>query len=164
MPSSNQVIHFQQIEMEERTKILYAGEPRIDSFLGGFQSSRITLIDSRHPFSFDMVSMLCVSAIKDLEYYSQLNNNLACLLQLKNMGLRVRPGEHVKYIITDAESRRYNRKVKAWQLTNGNERYDKKKYLTHLFRAGESILSPFGYTERKIADIIRPTQQLTLTF
>lgn len=65
MPSSNQVIHFQQIEMEQRTKILYTGEPRIDSFLGGFQSSRITLIDSRHPFSFDMVSMLCVSAIKD---------------------------------------------------------------------------------------------------
>ena len=109
----------------------------------------------------DLVFTSVVS--KDLEYYSQLNNNLACLLQLKNMGLRVRPGEHVKYIITDAESRRYSRKVKAWQLTNGNERYDKKKYLTHLFRAGESILSPFGYTERKIADIIRPAQQLTLT-
>jgi DNA polymerase elongation subunit (family B) len=113
----------------------------------------------------DLKDLVFTSVVsKDLEYYSQVNNNLACLLQLKNMGLRVRPGEHVKYIITDAESRRYNRKVKAWQLTNGNERYDKKKYLTHLFRAGESILSPFGYTERKIADIIRPAQQLTLSF
>lgn len=108
----------------------------------------------------DLVFTSVVST--DLGFYHQLNNNLACLLQLKNMGLRVRPGEQVKYIITDAESKRYNRKVKAWQLAKGGERYDKKKYLTHPVRAGASILAPFGYTERKLADIIRPVQQLTL--
>lgn len=109
----------------------------------------------------DLVFTSVVS--KDLEYYHQLNNNLACLLQLKNMGLRVRPGEQVKYIITDAESKRYNRKVKAWQLAKGDKRYDKKRYLTHLLRAAASILSPFGYTEQKLTDIIRPARQLTLT-
>ena len=114
----------------------------------------------------DLKDLVFTSVIsKDLEYYHQLNNNLACLLQLKNEGLRVRPGEQVKYIITDAESKRYDRKVKAWQLAKSNERllYDKKKYLTLLLRAAESMLSPFGYTERKLADIIRPARQLTLT-
>ncbi len=57
-------IPFQQTVMA-KVRILYTGVPRIDSFLGGFQSSKITLIDSEHPFSFDMVSMLCVGAIKD---------------------------------------------------------------------------------------------------
>jgi hypothetical protein len=29
-------------------------------------------------------------------------------------------------------------------------------------RAGESILTPFGYTDQKLAEIIKPTKQLTL--
>jgi len=70
MPSSKQQmlveIPFQQTVMEPKGRILYTGVPRIDSFLGGFQSSRMTLIDGEHPFSFDMVSMLCVSAINSL--------------------------------------------------------------------------------------------------
>jgi DNA polymerase elongation subunit (family B) len=114
----------------------------------------------------DLKDLVFTSVVsKDLEYYHQLNNNLACMLQLKDEGLKVRPGEQVKYIITDAESKRYSRKVKAWQLAKGNERllYDKKKYLAHLVSAAESILSPFGYTERKLADIVRPVRQLTLT-
>jgi hypothetical protein len=56
---------FQQIGMKQQVRVLHTGIPRIDSFLGGFQSSRMTLIDSEHPFSFDIVSKLCVGAIKD---------------------------------------------------------------------------------------------------
>jgi len=112
----------------------------------------------------DLKDLVFTSVVsKDIEFYSQLNNNLACMLQLKNEGLKVRPGEQVKYIITNAKSKRYSRKVKAWQLAGGNERYDKKRYSTHLLRAAASILSPFGYTERKLADIVRPARQLTLT-
>jgi len=59
-------IPLQQTVMEPEVRILYTGVPRIDSFSGGFQSSKITLVDSDHPFSFDMVSMLCVGAINSL--------------------------------------------------------------------------------------------------
>jgi len=113
----------------------------------------------------DLKDLVFTSVVsKDSEYYHQLNNNLACMLQLKNEGLKVRPGEQVKYIITDAESKRYNRKVKAWQLVKGNVRllYDKKKYLAYLVRAAGNILAPFGYTERKLTEIIKPGRQLTL--
>ena len=50
--------------MEPRVWKLNTGVPRIDSFLDGFQSSTITLIDSNHSFAFKIVSMLCVRAIK----------------------------------------------------------------------------------------------------
>ncbi len=109
----------------------------------------------------DLVFTTVVS--KELEFYSQLTNGVACLLQLRKRGVKVRPGERIQYIITDAGSKRYAQKVKSWNLVNGDEQlYDKKKYVRHLLRAGESILSPFGYTEKKLADIIRPTRQLTL--
>ena len=108
----------------------------------------------------DLVFTSVVS--KDLDFYSQLTNNAACLLQLKRKGIAVRPGERIKYIVTDAGSKRYTKKVTAWNLAKGDELYDKKKYVRYLLRAGESILSPFGYTEHKLAEIIRPTQQLTL--
>jgi DNA polymerase-2 len=109
----------------------------------------------------DLVFTSVVS--KDLEFYEQLTNNVACMLQLRNRGVEMRPGERIRYIITDAGSKKYHRKVKAWELTKDNERYDKKRYLRYLVRAGESILSPYGYTEHKLADILKPTQQRTLT-
>jgi DNA polymerase I len=99
---------------------------------------------------------------RELEFYSHLTNSAACLLQLKRRGRAVHPGERIQYIVTDAGSARHAKKVKAWELAEGTEQYDKKRYVRHLLRAGESILSPFGYTERKLAEIIKPTRQLTL--
>lgn len=99
---------------------------------------------------------------KELEDYTQFTNNVACLLQLRERGLRVNPGEQIAYVITDAGSRSYAKKVKAWQLAEGDEGYDKRRYVTYLVRAGASILSPFGYTEQKLADILSATHQLTL--
>jgi DNA polymerase elongation subunit (family B) len=111
----------------------------------------------------DLEDLVFTSAIsKDLKHYSQLNNNVACLLQLRDIGVEAKPGEKVKYIITNANSKNYYWKVRSWQLSNGKEKYDREKYLSHLLSAGESILLPFGYTKRKLADLIKPTIQLTL--
>jgi hypothetical protein len=57
----------QQIVSEPGVRILDTGIPRIDTFSGGFHSSNITLIESDHPFAFDIVSMLCVRAVTDLK-------------------------------------------------------------------------------------------------
>jgi hypothetical protein len=45
---------------------LHTGLPRLDAFLGGFKPATITLIDST-TFSFELLSMLCVHAIKVTE-------------------------------------------------------------------------------------------------
>jgi hypothetical protein len=55
----------QQIVREPGVRIVYTGIPRIDAFSGGFHSSKITLLESDHPFAFDLVSILCVRAVKD---------------------------------------------------------------------------------------------------
>jgi hypothetical protein len=49
---------------EMQVRILQLLNLRIDSFLGGFSSSKIILIDSNHPFSFSLVSTLCVRAVE----------------------------------------------------------------------------------------------------
>jgi hypothetical protein len=55
---------FQQLGMDQQARLLTTGIPRIDAFLGGFKPSTITLADTNHPFAFEMLSMLCVNAVK----------------------------------------------------------------------------------------------------
>ncbi len=48
-------------------KILETSLSRLDSFLGGFQSSGITLIDCSSPFLFDFLGLLCVRSILEFD-------------------------------------------------------------------------------------------------
>jgi DNA polymerase elongation subunit (family B) len=98
---------------------------------------------------------------KPLAAYSQLNCNVASMLQLYDQGLQIRPGESVQYIITDSKSGDYRRKVREWRLMErGN--YDREKYVAHLLRAGESLLLPFGYSREKLEDMTSPLRQTVL--
>jgi len=72
--------------------------------------------------------------------------------QLMKEGIEVSAGQTVRYIITDADDRRPDRKVKAAELTTEDTRYDIKKYLDLLLAAASNILSPFGYSDRKLRD------------
>ncbi len=57
-------LQFPQKVTEQQVTLIHAGIPRIDACVGGFKSSLITLLDSNHPFSFELLSILCVRAIK----------------------------------------------------------------------------------------------------
>jgi len=84
-------------------------------------------------------------------------------MQLASEGIEVSAGQTVRYLITDAESRRLNRRVKAAELVDENTRYDVKKYLELLLAAGANILSPFGYTSEKLHDlVVRNQRQVAL--
>ena len=52
---------------DRHDSMVRTGISQIDAFLGGFNSSTITLIDSTHPFAFKLLSMLCVNAIKSFD-------------------------------------------------------------------------------------------------
>ena len=54
-------------------------------------------------------------------------------------------------------------RVKLAEMLNGNERYDRQRYLEMLLRVGESILRPFGYTEAKLRELLYSSQQIKLT-
>jgi len=69
-------------------------------------------------------------------------------------GIEVSGGQTVRYLITDSENRRADKRVKAAELINAETRFDVEKYVDMLILAGANILSPFGYTEEALKDQI----------
>jgi DNA polymerase elongation subunit (family B) len=92
-----------------------------------------------------------------IEDYQQFNHQVAALMQLKDAGVLLHPGETVGYIITDHKSRDYRDRVKVVELLDGKEEYDRDIYYEHLLRAGESLLLPFGYTAAKLRENVLRT-------
>ncbi|MEE8199524.1 MAG: DNA polymerase domain-containing protein, partial [Thermoplasmata archaeon] len=84
---------------------------------------------------------------KPLEEYMVLNYTAAALRQLKARGFKAEPGEYVRYVITDRRSRDYRLKVKFAAFLQESDTPDEWEYLRLLARSGETLLSPFGYTE-----------------
>ena len=60
----------------------------------------------------------------------------------------------VRYLITDAENKRANKRVKAAELINAGTRFDVEKYVDMLILAGANILSPFRYSKEALKDQI----------
>lgn len=104
---------------------------------------------------------------KNLNEYKGFNNQVATLRQLKDRGIDILPGQSIQYIITDHKSKNYQKRVMVPELsclsaTNDSTKYDKAKYYQYLLRATESILLPFGYTDKILDDIINNKIQTKL--
>jgi len=94
--------------------------------------------------------------------YRQFNNQAAALLQYRQEGIEIQPGQSVRYIITDHRSKSYQKRVKIPEFADETTGYDRAKYCEHLLSAAESILLPFGYTEKKLDGMARGRVQGTL--
>lgn len=62
--------------------------------------------------------------------------------QLYGSGVDLRPGENVQYIITDADARLPDYRVRAWPLWEGWRGYDVKNYRRTLIEAFKPFLGP----------------------
>jgi DNA polymerase elongation subunit (family B) len=82
--------------------------------------------------------------------------------QLMKQGIEVSGGQTVRYLITDAENKRPNTRVKVAELVNNDTRFDTEKYVDTLILAGTNILSPFGYGEEALKDQIVYGQRQTM--
>ncbi len=94
--------------------------------------------------------------------YRQFNNQLAAMKQLRQEGIDTQPGQAICYIVTDHNSRNYQKRVKIPELADENTHYDRAKYYEYLLRATESMLLPFGYTEKRLDEIMRRRMQRNL--
>lgn len=99
---------------------------------------------------------------KELEGYSQFNNQVAGLMQLRDEGIEVKPGNSLRYVITDHKSKNWETRVKVAELIDGSEEYDKEIYLRHLAKCGESLLSPFGYGQERLEGAFNKVRQVGL--
>jgi DNA polymerase elongation subunit (family B) len=70
----------------------------------------------------------------------------AALLQLKDHGVQVRPGQYVQYVVRQRTAPQPHEKVCLKQVLDNDTPVDKEFYLRYLARCVESLLNPFGYT------------------
>lgn len=87
--------------------------------------------------------------------YIQFNNQVAALKQFRDEKIEIMPGQSISYIITDHKSKDYRKRLMISELVDDNTNYDRLKYYEYLLRAAESILQPFGYTVKRLDEIIK---------
>jgi DNA polymerase-2 len=94
----------------------------------------------------------CTIAIEDLivskrltrpvRDYRKAGHTAIAAQQLYGSGVQLRPGQTIEYIITDAEARVPNERVRAYSQWEGWHGYDRRKYRDMLREAFEPFLKP----------------------
>jgi len=92
------------------------------------------------------------SISKQIEDYEQFNDGFAALLQLRQEGKEGYPGEAIRYIITDGDSRDERTRMMVEALADDDVQYDAEAYIDLFVRAAETLFLPFGYTREKLLE------------
>jgi DNA polymerase-2 len=74
--------------------------------------------------------------------------------ELEDVGIPVHPGEKVRYVIKDAESKDKAERVRPFPLVGPDDTYDVKKYLGMLVKATEEILIHVGYDKKRLSPLL----------
>ena len=86
--------------------------------------------------------------------YKQRVSQVIAAEQLMNEGAEIHAGKNIRFLFTNADDKRYERRVKAEQLVEGVNA-DTSKYLLLLYSAAASLLSFSGYTAKSSYDAVR---------
>ena len=100
---------------------------------------------------------------KDPKKYKQMVSQVIAAKQLIREGAEVSAGKNVRFLFTNAENKRHERRVTAEELIEKDTNPDLKKYLLLLYASAANMLSPFGYSEKRIHDEVRGIKQIRLT-
>ena len=82
--------------------------------------------------------------------------------QLEDFGIAIHPGEKVRYVIKDAESKDKAERVRSFPLVGPDDTYDVKKYLGILVKATEEILIHIGYDKKRLEKMMDTSFSLSL--
>jgi DNA polymerase-2 len=74
--------------------------------------------------------------------------------ELEDVGIPIHPGEKVRYVIKNAESKDKAERVKPFPLVGPDDTYDVKTYLGMLVKATEEILIHVGYDAKRLSPLI----------
>ncbi len=83
------------------------------------------------------------------EYRSNHPIALAARLLAKS-GIHLHPGEAIQYIVTDADAKIREERVRPLALLGADWFYDQDRYAELLIRAAETVLEPFGYGRKRL--------------
>ncbi|MFW6040884.1 MAG: DNA polymerase domain-containing protein [Thermoplasmatota archaeon] len=93
------------------------------------------------------------SVSKEASAYKNMTEQKAALLQYNDIDINVHPGELIKYIVRNQDSKDYREKIRVEYLPKKD--YDRRYYEKYLYSIIEEILIPFGYDEKKIEKEIK---------
>ncbi len=79
--------------------------------------------------------------------------------ELEDVGVPIHPGEKVRYVIKDAESKDKTERVRPFPLVGPDDTYDVKKYLEMLMKATEEILIHAGYDAKRLYPLLSLSPQ-----
>jgi DNA polymerase elongation subunit (family B) len=82
--------------------------------------------------------------------------------QLEDVGIKIHPGEKVRYVIKDALSKDKGERVRPFPLLGPDDTYDVKKYMELLVKATEEVLIHVGYDVRRLKKMIDTSFPLSL--
>jgi DNA polymerase elongation subunit (family B) len=91
-------------------------------------------------------NLFLIHLSKNPEKYKQHVSQVIAAEQLMKEGAEVHAGKNIRFLFTDAENKRHDRRVKAEQLIEKQTNADTKKYLLLLYASAAGILSFSGYT------------------
>ncbi|MBN1861585.1 MAG: hypothetical protein JW840_09020 [Candidatus Thermoplasmatota archaeon] len=123
----------------------------IPASLESLKAAAAALKDGTVP-SHDLVVSTAVS--KDIATYKVNTLPKAALLQLRDLGVQIEPGQSARYLVTDEQSQDYRRRVCLVERMSGTEDIDVGYYLRQLAKCAESILIPFGYKREKLKEFL----------
>ncbi len=92
---------------------------------------------------------------KDPQKYKQHVSQVIAAEQLIKEGAEIHAGNNIRFLFTNAENKRHERRVKAEQLIEKGVNSDTKKYLQLLYASTASLLSVLGYTPKTVYDAVR---------
>ncbi len=95
--------------------------------------------------------------------YKQHVSQVIAAEQLMREGAEVHAGKNLRFLFTNADSKRFERRVKAEQLIENGVNADLQKYLLLLYSSAASLLSFLGYTPASIYDKVQGINKKRLT-
>jgi DNA polymerase-2 len=133
---------------------------RIPEALRVVKDYRSKLLDGELPV-WDLIVTKHMS--KNPEKYKQHVSQVIAAEQLMKEGAEVHAGKNIRFLFTDAENKRHDRRVKAEQLIEKQTNADIKKYLLLLYASAAGLLSFSGYTTESVYNVIRGYGSRSLT-
>ncbi len=139
----------QALALANNSKEFYEKIPQALQIVKG---ARQKLLDGEVPV-WDLIVTKHMS--KNPKKYRQHVSQVIAAEQLMREGAEVPAGKNVRFLFTDAQNRRYERRVKAEQLIEKGVNADAEKYLLLLYDAASNLLSFAGYTPQVVCNAVR---------
>ncbi len=124
---------------------------RIPESLEVVKAYRRKLLDGEIPV-WDLIVTKHLS--KNPQKYKQHVSQVIAAEQLMREGAEINAGKNVRFLFTDAENRRHERRVRAEQLIEKGTNADMAKYLLLLYASVAGLLSCAGYTLKSVSNAV----------